>query len=239
MTALPEACRPRTLAEGYAVQEAIETIAGSERIGWKIAATSRDGQRHIGVGEPLAGRLFARFAHEDGAVLPAGFLHMKVAEAEFAFRFARDLPARRSDYAAEEVLAAVDRLHVAIEVPDSRYEDYAAIGAPHLVADDSCACFFVLGPPAADWRGVDLSRHPVFVLKNDAPSGSGSGANVLGDPRLALAWLVNDCARRGSGVRAGEVVTTGTCVKPVPIAPGDRIRADFGPLGAVRVSFGA
>jgi 2-keto-4-pentenoate hydratase len=238
IAALPEPCRPRNLEEGYAVQAAMESLCDGGRLGWKIAATSRDGQRHIGVSEPLAGRLFERFAHPDGAVLPAGHLHMKVAEAEFAFRFARDLPPRGSDYGVAEVLDAVDRLHLAIEVPDSRYVDFAAIGAPQLVADDSCACYFVLGPAApANWRELDLSRHPVSVLRNDAPAGDGSGANVLGDPRLALAWLVNDCARRGVDLRAGEVVTTGTCVKPVPIAPGDRILADFGSLGAVRVSF--
>src|SRR5262249_38252356 len=112
---------------------------------------------------------------------------------------------------------------------DSRYEDYAHIGAPHLAADDSCACFFscawffVLGPEAANWRAVDLAAHPVIAYRNGAVAQSGSGANVLGDPRAALAWLANDRARRGDGLRAGEVVTTGTCVKPVAVAPGDPV----------------
>jgi 2-keto-4-pentenoate hydratase len=237
LAALPEACRPRSVDEGYAVQDAMAVNHGGGIIGWKIAATSVAGQRHIGVTEPLAGRLFARFRHGDGARLPAGGLHMRVAEAEFCFRMARDLPPRAAAYGTDEVMAAVGALHLAIEIPDSRYEDYATIGAPQLAADDSCACFFVLGPEAKDWHGVDLATHPVAALRNATVAERGSGANVLGDPRVALTWLANDRARRGDGLRSGQVVTTGTCIKPVTIAPGDEFVADFGPLGRVNVTF--
>ena len=234
--ALPEPLRPRTVDEGYAIQDALADLAGPG-IGWKIAATSKDGQKHIGVDEPLAARLFQRFAHGDGAVLPAGFLHMRVAEAEFAYRMGRDLPARGRPYSLDEVMAAVDTLHLAIEVPDSRYRDFARVGAPQIVAEDACACFFVLGPEAKGWRGVDLSRHPVSLFKNGALAGTGSGANVLGDPRVALTWLANDRAKREPALKTGDVITTGTCVKPVTIGPGDKVTADFGALGQVSASF--
>jgi len=237
LEALPDDCRPQSLEEGYAIQDAMAAHHGGEVIGWKIAATSTEGQRHIGVSEPLGGRLFAAFCHRDGARLPAGGLHMRVAEAEFAFRMAKDLPPRASRYAAEEVMEAVATLHLAIEVPDSRYRDFARVGAPQLVADDSCACFFVLGDEAAGWRKVDLAAHPVVGYRNGAVAERGSGANVLGDPRIALAWLANDRAGRGDGLKAGQIVTTGTCIKPVPIAPGDQVVADFGALGRVRVQF--
>jgi 2-keto-4-pentenoate hydratase len=237
LEALPDDCRPHSLEEGYAIQDAMAARHGGEVIGWKIAATSANGQRHIGVSEPLGGRLFAQFCRPDGSRLPAGPLHMRVAEAEFAFRMAKDLPPRANRYATEEVMEAVATLHLAIEVPDSRYRDFARVGAPQLVADDSCACYFVLGAEAAGWRGVDLAGHPVIGLKNGAVAERGSGANVLGDPRIALAWLANDRAARGGGLKAGEIVTTGTCVKPVPIVPGDQVVADFGSLGRVRVEF--
>lgn len=237
LDALPEECRPKSLEDGYAIQDAIGARHGGQAIGWKIAATSAAGQRHIGVTEPLGGRLFAKFCHPDGAILPAGKLHMRVAEAEFAFRMAKDLPPRAGTYTTEEVMAAVGTLHLAIEVPDSRYRDFATIGAPQLVADDSCACFFVLGDEAVGWRGVDLAGHPVMGHKNGAVVERGSGANVLGDPRLALTWLANDRAMRADGLKAGEIITTGTCVKPMPIAPGDQVVADFGPLGQVRAQF--
>jgi 2-keto-4-pentenoate hydratase len=237
LTGLPLSCRPRDLAAGYAIQDAIAVHHGGELIGWKIAATSADGQRHIGVREPLSGRLFAAFCRGDGAGVPAAGLHMRVAEAEFAFRIARDLPNRGRDYGVDEVMAAVDTLHLAIEVPDSRYHDFANAGAPQLVADDSCAGFFILGDEAAGWREVDLARHEVIMSKNDAEAARGSGANVLGDPRIALAWLINDRAKRGAGVSADHIVTTGTCIKPVSIAAGDEVVADFRTLGRVRTRF--
>src|SRR5215468_7118720 len=237
LDAVPDHCRPQSLEEGYAIQEALAMHHGGETIGWKIAATSTEGQRHIGVTEPLGGRLFARFCHRDGAKLAAGPLHMRVAEAEFAFRMANDLPPRSEPYSREDVMAAVATLHLAIEVPDSRYRDFASVGAPQLVADDSCAGFFVLGDEAKGWRAVDLSAHPVVGYRNGTIAERGSGANVLGDPRIALLWLANDRAIRGGGLKAGEIVTTGTCVKPMKIAPGDEVVADFGSLGRVRVTF--
>jgi 2-keto-4-pentenoate hydratase len=236
MTALPEDCRPKRLRDGYEIQRELESLQGAT-IGWKIAATSKAGQQHIGVDAPLAGRLFKRFAHIDGAKLPAGHLHMRVAEAEFAFKMAQDLPPRGDPYSQDEVMDAVDTLHLAIEVPDSRYEDFAAIGAPSLVADDSCAAYFILGPEARIWKLADLPTHKVTAHKNGEIVAEGSGANVLGDPRAALTWIANDLQGRGDFLRAGEIVTTGTCVKPVAIAPGDSIVMDFGALGTVRASF--
>ena len=75
------------------------------------------------------------------------------------------------------------------------------------------------------------------AIRNGEPAGEGSGANALGDPRLALTWLVNERAKRGSGVRTGEVVITGTCLKPVEIAAGDQVTIDFPGLGEMKVAF--
>jgi 2-keto-4-pentenoate hydratase len=235
---LPAECRPRDLAEGYAIQAAMGELIGGPQLGWKIAATSAAGQRHIGVDAPLGAPLYRRMAYGDGDTVPVGIGNMKAAEAEFAFRLGRDLPGEAKPYGVAEVMAAVDTLHLAIEVPDSRYVDFAAAGAPQLVADQACACFFVLGPMAPEgWRAVDLAAHRVAALRNGTLAAEGSGANVLGDPRLALAWLANDRVKHGRPLRAGEVVTTGTCVPPVTIAPGDLVVADFGTLGRVSVRF--
>jgi 2-keto-4-pentenoate hydratase len=235
--ALPPDCRPQTLAEGYAVQDAMAILAGQEVVGWKIAATSAAGQRHIGIDEPLGGRLFAGFLLNDGALLPAGPLHMRVAEAEFAFRLGRDLGPARSSYDIGEVCDAVADLHLAIEVPDARFERFAEAGAAQIAADDAFAAWFILGPRAANWRKVDLPIHRVQAIKNGTVAREGSGANVLGDPRAALTWLVNDRVKRGGGLRAGDIVTTGTCVTPLEVGAGDKVTADFGNLGKVAVNF--
>ena len=238
LAALPERLRPASRGEGYAIQALLERRTARPLFGWKIAATSRAGQLHIGVDGPLAGRLLAERAHGDGATLDFGANHMRVAEPEFAFRFARDLPPRATAYAVAEVLDAVATLHPAIEIPDSRFEDFATVGAPQLIADDACAHEFVLGPPSdAAWRSLDLAAHHVHASVAGKLERDGIGANVLGDPRVALAWLVNELSGLGITLAAGQVVTTGTCAIPLPIASGDSVRADFGALGVVRLSF--
>ena len=233
LSSIPEDLRPRTREEGYAVQALLEQRSASPLFGWKIAATSSAGQKHINVTGPLAGRLLRERVSASGAALPFGVNHMKVAEAEFAFRMDRDLPPRPQPYSVDEVLAAVATLHPAIEVPDSRFEDFTIVGAPQLIADNACAHLFVLGPPAeADWRALDLVEHRAVGTAGDLTR-EGKGANVLGDPRVALAWLANELSGLGLTLKAGEVVTTGTCLTPLPIQPGDQISVDFGVLGGL------
>lgn len=234
---LPHAIQPGDRAAGYAIQGAFSRLNPHAVFGWKIAATSGDGQRHIGVDQPLAGRLFVDRILPDGAVVSLEHNLMRVAEIEYAFRFAQTLPPRASEYAVDEVMAAVSAVHPAIEVPDSRYADFVSAGAPQLIADLACANLLVLGPAAAQWADFDFIHTEIPVLHNGAPIQAGYGRNVLGDPRVALTWLVNELSRHHMACEAGHVVTTGTCRAPVPVQPGDEIRADFGKLGRVHCRF--
>ena len=242
LASIPEDVRPRTREDGYAVQALLEERSAAPLFGWKIAATSVAGQKHINVTGPLAGRLLAEKAFSSGAELTFGDNHMKVAEAEFAFRMGADLPPRAPAYTVDEVLAAVATLHPAIEVPDSRFDDFTIVGAAQLIADNACAHQFVLGPAAtADWRALDLVEHkaigtvgrPFTGRQEENLTREGKGANVLGDPRVALAWLANELSSLGITLKAGQVVTTGTCLVPLPIQPGDQITMDFGVLGGL------
>lgn len=234
ISSLPEHCRPRDRATAYAIQAAIARNSEQDVVGWKIAATSSAGQTHIGVDGPLAGRLLSARVFLDGARVSLTGNHMKVAEAEFAFRLGSDLPKREREYGTKDVLAAIESLHPAIEIPDSRYEDFPQVGAAQLVADNACASWFVLGKPVSvDWRNRKLTDHVVSAFRNDTLAGKGSGANVLGDPLTALTWIANELRMYADGLRAGEVITTGTCVVPFAIAQGDRIKADFGEFGSV------
>lgn len=238
MDRLPEGLAPETRVEGYAIQAHFEALSGRPLYGWKIAATSTAGQNHIGVSGPMAGRLLAERVFEAGATLDFGANRMAVAEPEFAFRLARALPPRDRNYAQDEVLDAVATLHPAIEVPDSRFADFAAVGEAHLIADNACAHEFVIGPPMPDsWRGLDLARHEVAIAIDGGAVHPGIGANVLGDPRIALTWLVNELRALGIGLDTGITVTTGTSATPIPIAAGNRVTADYGELGRIDVSF--
>jgi 2-keto-4-pentenoate hydratase len=238
LAALPQDVRPKTRAEAYRVQSLIEALSTKPLFGWKIAATSLAGQKHIAVDGPLAGRLLAEMVHADGAALNFGANRMRVAEAEFAFRMARDLEPREKPYGQDEVVDAVSALHVAIEVPDSRYTDFTQVGAAQLIADNSCGHQFVLGPEAPpSWRKLDLARERVTGRDGRGLEREGLGANVLGDPRNALAWLANELSQHGFTLARDQVVTTGTCLVPIAIAPGDEVAMDFGALGQVSVRF--
>jgi len=159
---------------------------------------------------------------------------MKVAEMEFAFRFGEDLPPRAQAYSQAEVLARVAALHPAIELPDSRYRHFERVGALQLIADNACAHYFVLGATAPDsWRDLDLAQYTVRGMKNGTLAETGRGSNVLGDPRLALTWLANELSQFGYTLRKDQAVITGTCLKPIAIAVGDRVEGDFGQLGRV------
>jgi 2-keto-4-pentenoate hydratase len=230
---LPADTRPRDIAEGMAAQLALRPHAGAT-YGWKIAATSTAGQAHIGVDGPLPGLLFERFRHEPGDTLPSSGLHMRKVEAEFAFRMRADVEA---DASAEDVLAAVDTLHLTLEVPDSRFSRFESVGAAHLTADCACASRLVVGPAVADWRELDLSTWPTALWINGEEAASGSGAAVLGAPTTALAWIAVDLRRHGLGLKAGDLVTTGTTTAPPTIGPGDAVRADFGALGELSFTF--
>jgi 2-keto-4-pentenoate hydratase len=141
------------------------------------------------------------------------------------------------DAELDELLAAVDGLHLAVEVPDSRFTRFETVGAAQLMADCACAGRFVLGPDVPGWRELDLSTQGTSVWINGAEAAKGSGGNVLGDPRTALAWIAAELPRYGHQLRAGDIVTTGTTTVPVPIGPGDAVRADFGALGEVAFRF--
>jgi len=237
--ALPESCRPQTREEGYAIQALLEMYGASSLYGWKIAATSAAGQAHIAVDGPLAGRLLRERVVRNGGTVPKGANRMAVAEVEFAFRMARDLVPRSQPYSVEDVIDAVASVHAAIEIPDSRYADFTRVGAPQLIADNACAHYFVCADATtANWRDIDFATYPAVGRIEGKSECQGRGANVLGDPRIALAWLANELSALGITLARDQTVTTGTCITPMPIHPGDRVTADFGPLGVASVTIG-
>lgn len=238
ISALPIHHRPRSREEGYAVQAQWMRHSKSPLFGWKIAATSEAGQRHINVTGPMAGRLLAERVLPDGATIGLAGNLMRVVELELAFRMGSDLPPRPQAYSIDEVMAAVATLHPALEIPDSRYEEFVSVGKAQLIADNACAHLFVLGPAVrSNWRAMDLATHAVRADVGGKSRHEGSGANVLGDPRIAMTWVANELSGLGIPLAAGKVVTTGTCVVPIPVVPGDLVQAHFGALGELSVRF--
>jgi len=234
---LDDGLRPHDRIDGYAIQSEIEKYSSESLFGWKIAATSEAGQKHINVDGPMAGRILAETVLPDGGTASMAGNEMRVAEPEFAFHMGVDLPARATPYTVQQVLDAVDTLHPAIEIPDSRFADFVSAGAAQIIADNACAHLFVLGPPtSADWRARDLvEERPVIAMCGQ--QFVGHGKNVLGDPRVALTSLAHELRQLVVTLKAGQIVTTGTCHPPLPIQSGDFCAMDFGVLGKVSVGF--
>lgn len=239
LCSLPEPLRPGSTAEGHAIQAAWPTVSAQRVVGWKLAATSAAGQAHINVKTPLPGRILASFVHAIGDAVSLTGNRMRVVEPEFAFRMGSDLHPRATPRSQSEVLAAVASLHPAFEVPDSRYTDFTCAGEEQLLADDACCGNFVFGAAAPDtWRGMDLGSARVHALVRDAAGAvritrDGTGHSALGDPCAALTWLANELSSLGVPLQAGQYVSTGTCMVPLEIVPGDRVRADYGLLGTI------
>lgn len=238
LPALPDELRPADLEQGYAIQRALDDLAGPPA-GWKIAATSPAGQAHLGVTGPMVGRLYQRQSRQSGAALSVAGMQMRSAEPEFAFRFGADLsqPPGGDELTLDDVLGAVDALVLAVEVPDSRYADFASVGVPSLVADAMCGGHFVLGPVIDEWPELELPAQRARLIVGDQEVSSGTGAAVLGDPRAALAWMANQVLARGWELRAGDVVLTGASAAPIEVKAGDVVLAEFDGLGTVEVAF--
>jgi 2-keto-4-pentenoate hydratase len=236
LVALEAEMRPRDIDEGYAIQRALDDMAGPA-VGWKIAATSKAGQEHLGADGPMVGRLYEMQMRDSGSTLTVSTMRMRAAEPEFAFVFAEDLDPRPEGVSVADAIAAVGSLVLAIEVPDSRFIDFGAVGVPQLVADAMCGGHFILGPSVEGWRALDLPTQPARMLRSGVEESAGRGANVMGDPRDALAWMANEVLVRGWPLRAGDVVLTGASAPPIAVQADETLLACFDDLGTVEVRF--
>ncbi|MEO8099897.1 MAG: fumarylacetoacetate hydrolase family protein [Acidobacteriota bacterium] len=237
---LPADVRPQTNEAAYACQaELVPQLLqqmGGTAIGYKIACTNEIAQRQLHVDGPFFGRLLAATTLDSPARIQASQYFMRVMEAEFAFRMARDLAPAASPRTRDEVADAVAGVLPGIEVVDSRFDSWTTVGTPSLIADNACHAAWIRGALVTDWRGIDLAAQKVRLVINGALIGEGSGAAVLGHPLNALHWLANALNARGSGLCAGDYVTTGVTTDIYLASAGDRVLADFGSLGCVELA---
>ncbi len=225
-----------SVQEAYQVQAETIKLAKLDSIGWKVGATSEAVQKMVGVDAPAPACMFADRCYDNGATVPIFDTFEIGLECEFAFRFADALPTRSAPYKREEVLSAVDSVVPALELVGTRFEGgLAGLGAMHLIADMAVHSAWVKGDETQNWRQFNLKDHPIRLFQNDALVAQGLGENALGDPLNVLEWLANHLSALGTGVKAGDVISTGTCTGVVSVAPGDTFVADFADLGAVRM----
>jgi 2-keto-4-pentenoate hydratase len=225
---LPADCRPRSEAEAYAIQDAVAQQVGPVR-GWKTGAPRPDAEAAYApifnvVGEP------GRF--------PAATQRLFGIEAEVAFRLARDLPKRDRSYGRDEVVAAIASMHPVIELVDTRFADFPKIDVLSKLADNQSNAALIYGSAVAGWQslGIDLGRPPISVTFDGKVAAETTG-NSGGDPLRLLTALANHSTGRTGGLRAGDMITTGSITGITFAKPGAIVVADFGRLGTVRLEF--
>ena len=166
--------------------------------------------------------MFEKGVHDSGARLAAADFVRVGVECEIAVKLARDMPPSEAPFTAEWVAEAIEAYYPAIEIVDDRYVKWETMGAPTLVADDFFAAGCVLGDAVSRTRAPDLLGVTGRAIINGKKAGQGTGADVLGHPHNALAWLANHLAAEGKGLHAGQIVLTGSLVKTVWLNAGDK-----------------
>ena len=229
---------PETIEAAYAIQREIVVLSDARVRGFKLGSTSLKAQRLLGTTEPGSAELLEPYVFESPATVAISPLHMAAVEGEFAFKLARDLAPRAAPYTRDEVAEAVAAVAGAIEVVGTRFAGgLAGKGRLLTTADGGVNIAGVFGRWVEDWPGLDLPGHAVAMRINGKTMGEGTGARALGDPMNVLVWLANQQSRWGRGLRAGEMISTGTCTGIDPVHPGDKAVADFGALGTVEITF--
>jgi len=237
LAGLPESCRPQSVADGYAIQEAFVAAYGQPVAGWKVGATAAEPQRLFGVHEPFYGPILAPLVFASPAELPAADFALRGIECEFAFRLAADFAPREEPYEVDEVAERVSAPIPAIEIVSPRLDHPIKYGAPSAVADCGVNGGLVLGAATLEWQAIDLAAHEVRLEIDGERKAAGTGALVLGHPLNVLAWFVNRYTAGGRTLQAGQIVSTGTTTGLMILEPGQTAVADFGALGRISLRF--
>ncbi len=231
------------MADAYAVQAAWvkqKIAAGRTVKGWKIGLTSKAMQYALNINIPDSGVLLDDMFFEDGAIIPkTRFIQPRI-EAEIAF--VMKAPLKGPNITAADVIAATDYVTPSLEILDTRIlrmdpETKKTRTVFDTISDNAANAGIVLGKQKFSPHTFDLRWVGAIVSRNGEVEETGLGAGVLNSPALGIAWLANRLAAYGDSIAAGDVVLSGSFIRPVEAPSGSVISADFGPFGSVSCTF--
>jgi 2-keto-4-pentenoate hydratase len=237
----PEPHQPRDEDDGYAIQEAVHALlrerTGRGLGGYKIGCTTPTMQRQVGVDHPCYGGVPAASVLTGPADWRHGAHRSVGVECEIAVRIGRGLGPEHAPFSRTSVADHVSACMASAEIVEDRYVDRLGVGAAVLIADDFFNAGVVLGPERHDWRDLDLRAAGGRTLVDGRSRGEGRGADVLGHPLEALAWIAEALARRGRGLEPGMIVSLGSMVAAQRMARGETAIVAVDGLGEARVRF--
>ena len=228
---------PDDTATAYRVAGLVAEELGWPVGGWKIAAMKEEMQKALRTDAPIYGRVFAPFVKPSPVSVPHAGLASPIPEVEYQAQLGVDLPPRGKPYTIEEVADAVASLHPGLELAECRFiHDQAFPPLTAILADGAGSGTIVYGPAIDDWRHRDIAGQQVTLSCNGKPRRNGTAAAALDHPMVPLTWLANELSRTGLGLKAGQMVSTGTLTGMLAPKPGETYVADFGPLGSVTLA---
>ena len=226
-----------TVADAYRIQ--LDTLllrrrAGDRRVGWKVGCVSPATRAELGIDDPIGGYVVASAVWPEDEAVPRGRFIAPGVEPEIALVLGRDVAGPR--VTATDVLRATDGVTAALEVVDSRFGTWKC-GVVDAVADNAFAAGVVLAGAMTAVSGLDLRLEGVAVAHNGRLVATAAGAAALGHPVNAVVWLVNHLAALGSGLKAGDIVLTGSLTRILRPQAGDTVHAAFTRVGTVGMRF--
>jgi enoyl-CoA hydratase len=236
---LPGRLRTRDWGSVVKVILAVDALLGRAGAGWKVGAASDEVRRAEGLPSPSPGVIYADTIFTSGSLLPGElFVNFRCCESEFAFQLGLDFPVRAEPYSEADARAGIDTMFPALEIGDCVFTDwYGASGYFGSCLDNGGGAALVTGRKTRDWADFDLPRAGMDLYLDGHYIKSGQGSAAMGHPVTSLTWMLNWAREQGRPVRAGDVVSTGTCTGHLFAAPGDTVRADFGAFGVVEARF--
>lgn len=227
--------------EVYPIQDRVHDLLDRpDELGWKVGAASEEVQRLEGMPAPVVGRVYPGTVHESGTILPPElFINFRTCECEVAVELSTDLPARPDPWTVEEVAAAIGWVFPVIEVGDLVFDDwYGVRDFFGTCIDNAGASQLVRGERRRYEPGLDLAGIVISLFHNDEYVRDGHTVAAMGDPVVSATWTVNLRRRGGHGLRAGSIISTGTCTGHCFAETGDTVEARFTGLGDVTARFG-
>jgi len=239
-TPLPVELAPKTAEEAYAIQDAFLALRAQKLgaiVGYKIALSTAAMRKFVGVEQPQAGALLETTIRRTPASVRAADYLRLIVEFEIAVVMAEDLPAADAPFSRERVALAVGGVMPALELADDRKADYAELRKHpfELIADNAWNEGAVLGYPLKEWQALDLGALRGAATINGQAVGEGIGADAMGHPLSAVAWIADHLAAHGRGLLRGDIVITGSMITSKNAQPGDLIVFSVEHLGDVEL----
>ena len=237
LSAIPPSVAPSNPVEAYAVQDHLVRRLIQDLgpvVGYKIGCTNQSARKMLAVESPFSGRCLARELHHSPVILRGDELHMIGIETEIAIRIGADMPGDQS-WTPDRVADIADSVMPSVEIVESRFSTWPRMGILAAIADNGVHRKLILGESVSNWTQQSIDETAVSLTADGNVVREGNARNVDGGPFGVLAWLANHLNQQGHQLQSGDVVTTGVMTDIFDADVGQRLVANYGPLGTIEI----